>query len=81
MHGISERHLLTLLYFTVCMRLIEEFEVSLLEGITNESIKNLDLEFSVGDADSYNAATFGVPCGDRPRNLGGYKKEGGHLAT
>ena len=50
LHGIRDRHFLTLFDFTVCMWLIEEFEGSFVASITNESLENLDLEFFAGDA-------------------------------
>ena len=51
LHGISDRHVLTLLYFTVCMWLVEEFERSFVGSITRDSIENLDLKFLAGDAE------------------------------
>ena len=50
-HGMSDHLVLTLLYFTACMWLIEEFEGSFVASITSESIKNLDLEFLAGDTE------------------------------
>ena len=51
LHGISDRHVLTLLYVTVCIWLVKEFEGSFVASITSESIKNLDLEFLAGDTE------------------------------